>query len=183
MWSILYYFIAFWLTVHFSPHDTLKDWKILTHVLKMQAFIVIPSLLVAQSLEVLSDFSVGQELSFLLMCPITQELCAYTIHRLMHTKRFYKYHCKHHEDTGMLGFNSLYSHPVDVVLNNLLPVFLPLVLFPHWWLSAHLWMTGAIVTVVQHHSLHLSAKFHTEHHENPRKHFGLLFMDRILGTD
>jgi methylsterol monooxygenase len=47
------------------------------------------------------------------------EIWFYTLHRIMHSKHFYKYHKMHHEMKETLGLFALYAHPFDAIIVNL----------------------------------------------------------------
>lgn len=102
---------------------------------------------------------------------IMEETMFYYVHRLMHHRSVYKYvHKKHHEWTAPVAAMSLYAHPVEHVLANLLPVGISVSL-----LSTHVVVAWAIISlaVINSMSDHTgysfpwsggSVRFHDYHH-------------------
>ena len=106
-------------------------------------------------------------------------VCAFTVtftllqsdsHRLFHHRLLYKHiHKIHHEWTAPVGIVSVYCHPIEHFVVNLLPLALgPLVMGSHLSLTWP-WYTMAIVnTIVVHSGYHLpfmpSAEAHDYHH-------------------
>ena len=90
--------------------------------------------------------------------------------RLFHHPRLYKYiHKTHHEWTAPIGIVSIYAHPLEHAVANLMPPALgPLLLGSHL-ATAWLWFALAIMsTTVAHSGYHLpffpSPEAHDYHH-------------------
>ena len=109
----------------------------------------------------------------------------YIGHRLFHTKYLYKYHKKHHEIKAPIGISALYSHPIDYIFGNLIPVFVPLILFNADFVSLHIWTFFTIFTTIyeSHGGFSNLSEFHDFHHKYFRFNFGTnFFMDKLLNT-
>ena len=109
----------------------------------------------------------------------------YIGHRIFHSKYLYKYHKKHHEIKAPVGISALYSHPIDYVFGNLVPVFVPLILFNADFVSLHIWTFFTIFATIyeSHGGFKNLSEFHDFHHKYFKYNFGTnVFMDKILNT-
>ena len=91
-------------------------------------------------------------------------------YRLLHYPKFYKHvHKIHHEWTAPTGISAVYTHPLEHVLSNLLPVWLgPFIMGSHLSVT-WLWYIAAILnTTVTHSGYHFpflpSPEAHDYHH-------------------
>ncbi|XP_034033833.1 fatty acid hydroxylase domain-containing protein 2 isoform X2 [Thalassophryne amazonica] len=127
------------------------------------------------------------ELSFF---SLLEELMFYYSHRVFHCPELYKrFHKQHHEWTAPIGVVSIYAHPLEHVISNMLPVALgPVILGSHLSTTC-LWYCLALVsTTISHCGYHLpflpSPEFHDFHHLRFNQCFGVLgVLDRLHGTD
>ncbi|CAL1289047.1 unnamed protein product [Larinioides sclopetarius] len=125
-----------------------------------------------------------------LFCAFLDETGYYYAHRLLHHPFFYKHiHKRHHEWTAPIAITALYTHPVEHILVNLLPLLLgPLILGSHM-VTIWLWFCIAIVSTLGNHSgfdfpFMSSAKEHDIHHLKFNQNYGILgLLDRLHGTD
>uniref|UniRef100_A0A8C8VFU0 Fatty acid hydroxylase domain containing 2 n=1 Tax=Pelusios castaneus TaxID=367368 RepID=A0A8C8VFU0_9SAUR len=121
---------------------------------------------------------------------LLEEILFYYSHRLVHHPLLYKrIHKKHHEWTAPVGVVSLYAHPVEHVVSNMLPLLVgPIVLGSHV-ASIMVWLCLAILaTSISHCGYHLpflpSPEFHDFHHLKFNQCYGVLgVLDRLHGTD
>ena len=60
---------------------------------------------------------------------VLSDVFFYIGHRLFHTKTLYKFHKKHHEIIKPVSISALYLHPIDFIFGNIVPLFLPCLLF------------------------------------------------------
>ncbi|XP_042553547.1 fatty acid hydroxylase domain-containing protein 2 [Dipodomys spectabilis] len=121
---------------------------------------------------------------------IIEEVLFYYSHRLFHHPTFYKkIHKKHHEWTAPIGMISLYAHPIEHVVSNMLPAIMgPLVMGSHLS-SITVWFSLAVIhTIISHCGYHLpflpSPEFHDYHHLKFNQCYGVLgVLDHLHGTD
>jgi len=121
---------------------------------------------------------------------LVEELFFYYGHKMLHHRRIYKYiHKKHHEWTASISLTSVYCHPVEHVVSNLLPAALGPILCGSHIATAWLWFTFAILTTLNSHSgYHLpflpSPEAHDFHHLKFNQCFGVMgILDYLHGTD
>nr|XP_022321750.1 fatty acid hydroxylase domain-containing protein 2-like isoform X1 [Crassostrea virginica] len=121
---------------------------------------------------------------------LVEELCFYYSHRTLHHRSLYSYiHKRHHEWTAPIGIISLYAHPIEHLVSNLLPPVLGPLLMGSHLCSAWVWFSIALLsTTVAHCGYHFpllpSPEAHDYHHKTFVNNFGVLgILDRLHGTD
>jgi len=121
---------------------------------------------------------------------LVEEIGFYYTHRFVHWGPLYKsIHKKHHEWTAPVGVVSIYAHPVEYALSNVMPLVLGPTLMTSHLLTTWIWFTMAVMTTIIHHSgYHLpffpSNEFHDFHHLKFTCNYGLTgWLDYLHGTD
>ncbi|XP_048752717.1 fatty acid hydroxylase domain-containing protein 2-like isoform X2 [Ostrea edulis] len=121
---------------------------------------------------------------------VIEEIGFYYSHRLMHSSFLYKrVHKKHHEWTAPIGLTAVYSHPIEMLVTNLIPFLCGPVVFGSCLVTALWWFAIAFtVTIIHHSGYHLpllpSPEFHDFHHLKFTGNYGVLgVLDRLHGTD
>lgn len=120
---------------------------------------------------------------------LIREAMFYYSHRILHMPRFYgPIHKKHHKFTAPMAFTAQYAHPIEHLIANISPIFVPsLILRSHivvYWafLGAELFETSTVHS--GYDFFHGAARKHDVHHEKFRLNFGVLgVLDWLHGTD
>ncbi|EPS27196.1 hypothetical protein PDE_02139 [Penicillium oxalicum 114-2] len=144
-------------------------------------------------------YSVAQELPPLdqfvkdfVLCMVAREIIYYYSHRLLHHPFFYtRFHRQHHRFRVPVAMATLYAHPVEHIVTNILPIAWPARLF-----NVHIVTLWAFVGAVglkaalAHSGYRLwetpdgwKPEVHDLHHELMTVNYGLIgLMDRVHGT-
>ena len=109
----------------------------------------------------------------------------YTIHYMFHNKYLYYYHKIHHTYKYTYGMGAIYAHPIEFFLANLVPVALPMFIF-----GIPLWLCDRIVFFATFYTITIShggfkttlGASHLNHHLKFKYNYGLLKMDKVMGT-
>jgi methylsterol monooxygenase len=116
---------------------------------------------------------------------ITTDFVFYTIHRALHTKYLYFIHRIHHTFNYTYGMGAIYAHPIELYLGNLLPVAAPMVIFriPYRQCDIIVFFATMFTIIVSHGGYRMDlSQGHLYHHLKYKCNYGLLKMDRLLGT-
>ncbi|XP_030564712.1 fatty acid hydroxylase domain-containing protein 2 [Drosophila novamexicana] len=121
---------------------------------------------------------------------VLEETMFYYVHRLLHHKSVYKYvHKKHHEWTSPVAAMTLYAHPLEHVLANLVPVGISLSLLGAHVLVAWVLTSLAVINAMSDHTGYSfpwsggSVRFHDYHHAKFNYNYGVTgWLDKLHGT-
>ncbi|CAG9809406.1 unnamed protein product [Chironomus riparius] len=129
----------------------------------------------------------------LISCFISDHLydaVVYCVHRTLHHRFFYKsIHKLHHEYKSPIAFAALYSHPVEQVFQNSLPLCAGLFVLRCHIATAWIYMISSMFSsTITHSGYHLpflnSPQWHDYHHMKFDCNYSTIgLMDRIFGTD
>jgi sterol desaturase/sphingolipid hydroxylase (fatty acid hydroxylase superfamily) len=157
-------------------------------LVSFNVFVTIPlSILIFQPLQ-----STMQPFNFyqLLHIPayvIISDFVFYVIHRLLHTSKLYKIHKIHHRFTRPMALASIYSHPLEIFFGNIVPLFVPIVIFNSSFPILYAWTF--LITFETTYSAHSGIKNrggegHDLHHKlfNFNYGSGFLIFDKLFGT-
>ena len=117
------------------------------------------------------------------------EIFFYYSHRILHLPIFYRtIHSIHHEYTAPVAISALYSHPIEYIFSNIIPVFIGPYLCGSHIYTILLWETIAILNTTIVHSGYnflflIDSNKHDIHHSSYKYNFGVLnILDKIHGT-
>lgn len=107
----------------------------------------------------------------------------YSLHRLFHTKKLYKFHKKHHEINKPIGISALYMNPIDMYFANMIPVTLPFILLSSPIQICYFWTIVSIIETisVSHNGYKNWSDNHDYHHKLFNVNYGTTPIWDILG--
>ena len=119
---------------------------------------------------------------FFLWLTIT-DVFFYIFHRLLHTRRFYKYHSLHHSYRLTFGPVALYSSFTEFIISNVLP---NLISFEILNLGINEIIKIIIfqifyTVIVSHGGYSFLSQGHLKHHLTNKAPYGIFLTDRIVG--
>merc|ERR1712166_1251048 len=83
---------------------------------------------------------------------LIDEFLFYYGHRLLHHKKIYRYiHKMHHEFRAPVGLAAIYSHPVEMLLSNVGPLFIGTVVCGSHIYTVYIWVIFAVLGTTTHH--------------------------------
>ena len=129
---------------------------------------------------------------YLLLAGIGNELVYAPIHKLLHTKKLYKYHHLHHTQKAPRAIGAVYCGIIEMWIANMASIILPLSITnapPQLYL---IWIICAIQTTQIHHSskkwpfpfsISKQPKFHDDHHRLVNINYGNIgFLEDFLNV-
>jgi len=190
-----------------KPFDQQLFAKVCKNVLVGQVFVIIPYALACGKLLTATGFGVeapltlpsGRRMFFELVAIVLfDEVVFYYSHRMLHSKVFginlYSHiHKIHHEFTAPIGLCASYSHPLEMLVSNAMPLTFGGALVSCHAFTLMTWVVFAVLGTQFHHSGYRwpwvpgpehNPDFHDFHHQKFNTNFGLLgILDRLHGTD
>eukprot|EP00466_Bigelowiella_natans_P020858 jgi/Bigna1/132276/aug1.17_g6984 len=127
----------------------------------------------------------------ILICSLVAEVLFYHSHRMLHSNFWFGIHKIHHEFHAPIGLLAAYCHPVEMVLSNIIPLFIYMFLASAHAYTMAVWVCFALLSTQHSHNgyhfpfWNMKASLHDYHHENTvGGNFGTLGLcDWLYGTD
>lgn len=114
----------------------------------------------------------------------TSQLLFYFSHRTFHRVSFLKkYHKVHHNFQHPIGMRAAYTHPIDYIFGNMLPLGItPFILQVDIYTMIVIIIYGIYDTIVNEHSDYNKSDHHLKHHIYFNYNFGEVKLDKLFGT-
>lgn len=136
------------------------------------------SLVQARSLGIMA--TIWALLPGVFLCYLTFEILEFVLHGLLHTKwMFENVHYLHHQTNALQSITGFYMHPIDTVLQVMIPVFVPLWLWAHDIETIVAFLTLGLFFIYTGHSGYavpylFSGRYHYLHHCYPSIHLAAI---------
>lgn len=134
----------------------------------------------------LDTFQPSRALLEYIVCYYIADITFYSCHRLVHSKRIYKYiHKTHHKVIDNIGMAGIYTDPLDFIISNYAPLMIHTTMIMTHQYSLMVWSVMTVIGVVftSHSGYDKISNFHDNHHKSFNYNFGLdNFMDKYFKT-
>ena len=108
----------------------------------------------------------------------------YSVHYMLHTRRLYWLHAKHHSFRYTHGIGAIYSSVFEFLVGNLGTAGLPIYILsiPENYVKLIIIFASMYTSAISHSGFKSVSKGHLTHHLKYKVNFGLAFLDRVIGT-
>ena len=130
------------------------------------------------------EFNLYNSIIQIIIAKYTSQLLFYICHRTFHTIHFLKkFHKVHHNFQHPIGMRAAYTHPIDFIFGNMLPLgIMPFALQMSIYPMILVIIYGIYDTIVNEHSNYNKSDHHLKHHIYFNYNFGESKLDKLFGT-
>lgn len=131
------------------------------------------------------DLNILESIEHIIISNIVGQVLFYSSHRLFHNvPQLQQLHKVHHEYRMPIGIQAAYSHPIDFVFGNMVPLtIVPYILEMNAYLLPFIIILGIYKTVfVDHSDYSDDSKHHINHHKYYNCNYGDKWIDQLLNT-
>lgn len=131
------------------------------------------------------DLNILESIEHIIISNIVGQVLFYSSHRLFHeVPRLQQLHKVHHEYRMPIGIQAAYSHPIDFVFGNMVPLtIVPYILEMNAYLLPLIIIFGIYKTVLVDHSDYSDeSQHHINHHKYYNCNYGAKWLDTLLST-
>jgi len=108
----------------------------------------------------------------------------YLVHYMLHTRRLYWLHAKHHSFRYTHAVGAIYSSVFEFLVGNLTAGGLPIYILsiPQDYVKIIIVIASVFTSAISHSGFKSVSKGHLTHHLKYKVNYGLVFLDRVVGT-
>jgi len=130
------------------------------------------------------EFHLVQSIFHIITAKYMSQLLFYCSHRTFHrVPQLKKYHKVHHNFQHPIGMRAAYTHPVDFIFGNMIPLgIMPFILQVNIYTMILIIIYGIYDTIVNEHSDYNKSDHHLKHHIYFNYNFGETRLDKFFGT-
>ena len=143
-----------------------------------------PVFCLALSLYKPRPFSITESIIHIIVVKKINRYLFYFTHRMFHRIRFLqKFHKVHHDFRYPIGMRAAYTHPIDFIFGNMIPLgIMPFILQVNIYVMVLMIVYGVFDTIVNEHSNYNNNDHHLKHHRYYNYNFGEISLDKKFGT-
>jgi len=144
----------------------------------------IPVFLFINYVYIPSYFSLLRSALIIILSKYLSNILFYLFHRYSHQNKFlFQYHRVHHYYSLPIGMRAAYTHPIDFVFFNMVPLGItPFLLGADSFTIVFLIINGIYITIVKEHSTTEEENHHMIHHKYSNCNYGEVWVDKLMGT-
>lgn len=144
-----------------------------------------PVFIVTRMIYTPSEYSLMSSMFNIFVSKYFSNILFYITHWYFHhNKELFKYHQVHHEYRAPSGIRAAYTHPIDFVFGNMIPLGItPILLGADYITFLGIIILGNYNTIILEHSGHSDApNHHILHHKYSNCNYGAVWIDKLAKT-
>jgi len=168
---------------NFSLELKKKQYEDILPLVTVNSFFFIPLLCIPYETILISNFNLYYSILTLFISFILIDPLFWICHRIMHIPILYKWsHKIHHKYKKSVGMEALYLHWFDLYFGNIIPLYLPMMLFNLDLYSHILWTVIIVSNTVLVHGNKIE-NYHSDHHLYFKFNYGsAIYTDKVMDT-